>query len=74
LIKTGSLDEFGDRGSMLGNVETMLSFAKESNSMKNQTSLFAARLQTLWVRAKPPVRLCKPGISRPVPERHQIDT
>lgn len=41
LIKTGSLDEFGDRGSMLGNVETMLSFAKESNSMKNQTSLFA---------------------------------
>ncbi len=41
LVKSGSMDEFGERGTLLANIETMLSFAKESNSMKNQTSLFA---------------------------------
>jgi DNA polymerase-3 subunit alpha len=41
LIKTGALDAFGERGSLLGNLERLLQFNKESSSMPtNQDSLF----------------------------------
>ena len=33
LIKTGALDEFGERGQMLGNVENMLTYSKEAGKM-----------------------------------------
>ena len=43
LIKSGALDEFGDRGVLLHNLETMLSYHKErSNTPDNQSSLFAS--------------------------------
>ncbi len=41
LIKSGSMDEWGDRGSFLFNLENMLLYNKESsNQNKDQTSLF----------------------------------
>lgn len=41
LIKSGSMDDYGDRGVMLGNVEAMLSYNKELNKApSNQVSLF----------------------------------
>lgn len=44
LIKSGALDNFGERGELLGNVENMLKFNKEIAQSKNngQVSLFAA--------------------------------
>lgn len=43
LIKSGALDEFGERGNMLSNIELLLSFHKEKmNEGKNQDSLFGA--------------------------------
>lgn len=42
LMKSGALDEFADRGVMLGNMEKILNFLKERGSgPKNQDSLFA---------------------------------
>ncbi len=42
LIKSGALDELGERGQMLANIELLLLFNKESaNASKNQKSLFA---------------------------------
>ena len=42
LVKSGAMDSFGeDRGQLLGNIETMLSYSKESIANKNQNSLFA---------------------------------
>jgi len=41
LIKTGALDEFGERGCLLANLENLLSYHKENMSAPdNQTSLF----------------------------------
>ena len=41
LIKSGSMDEWGDRGTLLFNLEEMLLYNKESsNKNENQTSLF----------------------------------
>lgn len=41
LIKSGSMDEFGKRGDLLSNLETMLAYNKEINKQsKNQVSLF----------------------------------
>ncbi len=41
LIKSGSMDDFGDRGVLLGNLEDMLNYNKESSKQNaNQISLF----------------------------------
>lgn len=41
LIKSGALDEFGERGEMLFNIEYLLQYNKEhSNMIENQDSLF----------------------------------
>jgi DNA polymerase-3 subunit alpha len=41
LIKAGAMDEYGERGLMLGNVENMLTYSKEANKIsENQDSLF----------------------------------
>jgi DNA polymerase-3 subunit alpha len=43
LIKSGAMDEFGERGQMMGNVENMLTYSKEAGKMsENQDSLFGA--------------------------------
>ena len=43
LIKAGAMDEFGERGIMLANVENMLTYSKEAGKMsENQDSLFGA--------------------------------
>jgi DNA polymerase-3 subunit alpha len=43
LIKAGAMDEFGERGQMLANVENMLSYNKEkAKASDNQESLFGA--------------------------------
>ena len=43
LIKSGALDEFGERGAMLANMERLLAFAKETGAASSdQTSLFGA--------------------------------
>src|SRR3989338_7252504 len=40
LIKSGSMDEWGDRGIFIHNLEDMLSYNKESFRQENQSSLF----------------------------------
>lgn len=41
LIKSGAMDEFGERGQMIANMERLLAFTKESGSAhSDQTSLF----------------------------------
>jgi DNA polymerase III subunit alpha len=40
LIKCGALDAFGERGEMLGNIDHLLSYSKESQEQKGQDSLF----------------------------------
>lgn len=41
LIKSGSMDEFGNRSQMLGNIEELLAYNKErTNESKDQDSLF----------------------------------
>ena len=41
LIKSGALDEFGERGAMLANMENLLAYNKEKgNASENQDSLF----------------------------------
>ena len=41
LIKSGTMDEWGDRGVLLGNLEAMLEYNHESGKQnENQTSLF----------------------------------
>ena len=41
LVKTGTFDNFGERGQMLANTETLLEYSKEAVSNKNQDSLFS---------------------------------
>jgi DNA polymerase-3 subunit alpha len=43
LIKSGSMDSFGERGKLLGNIENMLSYNKEivKSKTNGQTSLFS---------------------------------
>jgi len=41
MIKSGAMDEFGDRGILLSNLEDMLAYNKElGKQAENQTSLF----------------------------------
>lgn len=41
LIKSGAMDDFGERGQLLGNLEDMLQYNREiSNQAENQNSLF----------------------------------
>lgn len=42
LIKSGSLDAFGDRATLLSNMDTLLEYNKESSLNKDQDSLFAS--------------------------------
>ena len=44
LIKCGALDQFGERGTMLANIDLLLSYGRESGKLtqKNQDSLFGA--------------------------------
>lgn len=41
LIKSGAMDRFGKRAEMLGNIERLLEYNKESQNTKTQDSLFA---------------------------------
>jgi DNA polymerase-3 subunit alpha len=46
LIKAGAMDEYGERGLMLSNVENMLTYSKEANKVsENQDSLFGAYVE-----------------------------
>ena len=40
LIKAGAMDDFGERGQMLGNLDDLLKYNKESATTENQDSLF----------------------------------
>ncbi|MDD4988889.1 MAG: DNA polymerase III subunit alpha [Candidatus Pacebacteria bacterium] len=40
LIKCGAMDELGERGNILGNLEDILAYNKEKKKLKNQDSLF----------------------------------
>ncbi len=54
LIKSGALDEFGERGQLMANLDALLGYHKERvNTPDNQTSLFSADIL-------PPLRL-SPG-------------
>ena len=48
LIKSGSMDELGERGSLLANLENMLEYNRESSRQAlNQASLFGGMSETL---------------------------
>lgn len=57
LIKSGALDDFGERGLLLANLENLLAYHKEQvNSSDNQSSLFSAEaLPALRLRSGQPV-------------------
>ncbi|HRH22779.1 MAG TPA: DNA polymerase III subunit alpha [Candidatus Paceibacterota bacterium] len=60
LIKSGSMDEFGNRSQMLGNIEALLAYNKErAQESKDQDSLFGLMTDTATI---PTLRLA------PVPE------
>lgn len=42
LAKSGAMDDFGDRNAIIGNLETLLAFNKESRGTANQDSLFGS--------------------------------
>jgi len=42
LAKSGAMDEFAERNMIIGNLETLLSFNKESKGIGNQNSLFGS--------------------------------
>lgn len=60
LIKSGAMDAWGDRGTLLANIDNLLAFSKEVGKSANsaQASLFAAAPS---VMAKQTVRLDKVG-------------
>lgn len=67
LIKAGALDEFGERGELLYNIETLLSYHKETNSKaSNQSSLFGMLGDNSTL---PPLRLAK---ADPINEREKL--
>jgi DNA polymerase-3 subunit alpha len=48
LIKAGAMDEFGERGQMLGNVENMLTYSKEAGKLSSdQDSLFGTYVENM---------------------------
>ncbi|MEI7498743.1 MAG: DNA polymerase III subunit alpha [Candidatus Falkowbacteria bacterium] len=60
LVKSGALDNFGDRGRLLSNMESILAYGKEisKNKSNGQASLFG-NLPT--ISSRPPIRLENPG-------------
>ncbi len=42
LVKSGAMDAFGERGSLLANMDTLLEYNKESGGNKDQDSLFGS--------------------------------
>ena len=42
LAKSGAMDDFGDRNEIIGNLETLLAFNKETKTVSNQDSLFGS--------------------------------
>ncbi|MBX4181285.1 DNA polymerase III subunit alpha [Candidatus Parcubacteria bacterium] len=64
LIKSGALDEFGERGELLGNLETLLAYHKEqTGGSENQNSLFATDSLPALRLAKFPEALMKDKLS-----------
>ncbi len=54
LIKAGVFDQFGERGTLLANIEKMLAFAKDAGeSSDGQVSLFGAASKTPEIRLDP---------------------
>ncbi|MBX4197999.1 DNA polymerase III subunit alpha [Candidatus Parcubacteria bacterium] len=60
LIKCGAMDELGERGQMIQNIEDLLKFNKESAGVENQDSLFGLMADTSTV---PTLRMkaCEPA-------------
>ncbi len=59
LIKCGAMDEHGERGHMLENIDDLLRFSKENSSTANQDSLFGlmadtSSIPTLRLKDAPP--------------------
>ena len=59
LIYAGALDQLGERGAMIANTEDLLAFNKESQSTKDQTSLFGATSANDSLRLKPALEMPK---------------
>jgi DNA polymerase III subunit alpha len=61
LIKSGAMDEFGERGLMCANIDNLLSYSREKNNAPtNQTSLFGimtdtSSIPTLKLKDAPPM-------------------
>lgn len=53
LIKCGALDSFGERGSMMGNIETLLQFHRDATKEQTQDSLFGGMGGDTEVRLAP---------------------
>jgi len=61
LIKSGAMDEFGERGMLCANIDNLLSYSREKNNAPtNQTSLFGmmtdtSSIPTLKLKDAPPM-------------------
>ena len=53
LIKSGTMDNLGERGAMLANLEQLLGYHKDAGKDKNQTSLFGSTTETSNIRLAP---------------------
>ncbi len=49
LIKTGAMDELGERGQLLANLESILAYSKENTATKDHSSLFGLMTNTSTV-------------------------
>lgn len=49
LAKSGAMDDFGERNEIIGNLEVLIAFNKESKSVSTQDSLFGS---IGWIQAK----------------------
>jgi len=58
LIRAGAMDELGERGQLLGNIDRMLLFHKQqmSDIARMQSGLFGAEIQDLTLTPAPPVQ------------------
>jgi DNA polymerase-3 subunit alpha len=66
LIKTGAMDEFGERGALVANLENILTYNKEKNKNgENQDSLFGLMADTSTV----PTLKLEPAPEATVPEK-----
>ena len=53
LVKCGAMDNFGERGQLMSNMETMLEYNKQRQNIGSQASLFGENSEVMALRLAP---------------------